>query len=213
MALLTLNKIAQVRFITADPDRLQIGIIIRHWKVTAVAGTGASGATFLAGLASTYPALIKAMLHNAAEYKGMILDYLGYTPQPVSDTDLTGAGVGAINADPAPPLLTGIVTWRTAYAGRSYRGRTFFPFPPVTALDTDSRPTTTYKGLLDDFADQYSDNDVLADSGGGNTSTLSPVVYSKKLSTGERVTHYTVQSYWGEQHRRGDYGELNISPI
>lgn len=213
MAIIPLNQVVQVRFITADPDRQQIAVIVRHWKCTSFSGTGGNGAAMLAVLAATYPSLLKAMMHNNAEYKGMFLDYIQQTPQPVSDVDVTGAGVGAINADPAPPLLAGIVTWRTQYAGRSYRGRTYFPFPPVTALDTDSRPTTTYKGLLDDFADQYEGNTVLADLGGGNSSTMYPCVYSRLLNAAQLITTYQVQSYWGEQHRRGDYGALNISPI
>lgn len=213
MAKITTGKVIQVRFFTFQTELQQAGIIVRHWKAVSQAGTGGSGAAMLSVLDDTYPDLIKALLQEDAEYRGMILDYVTITPQPVSDVNVNGAGLGELTGKPAPAALAGVVTWRTAFAGRSFRGRTYFPFPNVDAVDVDSRPTTGYKTLLDDFADQYVGNTVVADDGGGNTTTLAPCVFSRLLNSGEVLTDYTVQSEWGQQHRRGGYGQLNVTPI
>jgi hypothetical protein len=126
---------------------------------------------------------------------------------------LAGAGTGGTDA--LPRQVAGLTAWKTALAGRAFRGRTFWPFPSA-AFDTgDGVPTaaavTAYTNLAVEALNFVTVGDVT------NRSIIALVIRNKPVRgvpwTSTPVTVGTTFNKWATQRRRGTFGRANVSPI
>jgi hypothetical protein len=60
------------------------------------------------------------------------------------ELDFTAVAGGIVGGDPLPPQSAGVITWRTGFAGRSFRGRTYLP----GVSESDSTDGTLSSGYL-----------------------------------------------------------------
>jgi hypothetical protein len=110
--------------------------------------------------------------------------------------------------DQGPPQATPVVTWRTDFIGRSYRGRTYWG--PVRWPNLDHG---TYVGGVDGAVSAFA-NAMMDTFAGGGLSAVDPhfIIFSKQHNGVPEpkgryapVTSFTQQPYLGTQRRRQRY--------
>jgi hypothetical protein len=112
------------------------------------------------------------------------------------------------NGEQGPPQASPIITWRTDFIGRSYRGRTYWG--PVRWPNLDSG---TYTGVVEIAVSQLAT--LMMDTfAGGGLSAVDPhfIIFSKQHNGMPEpkgryapVTSYTRQPYLATQRRRQRY--------
>lgn len=201
-----LGDVYAVRLFTALGD--QAAVNVRHYRVTTQQGTGATDAEIAAAMALIYPPAMKNMLVSAANYHGLNVQKIFPLPPTVAVPSSVGAGPGLDTSEPLPRQVSGIITLRTAFAGRRYRGRIYIPFPGELANDPNGVPSVAYVTGLVALANLVLPPVVAG--AGGNTSTLTSVLFHRDTNTTDAITNAVAQSKWATQRRRGSYGRPNI---
>lgn len=106
---------------------------------------------------------------------------------------LNGTAVG----DPLPPQCAMVCTWRTAYAGRRYRGRAYLPgFSEANGSLGIWTPAfvTAWQGAMDTWLGLV--------GSGGTDPDYRQIVWSKTAGVGTDVTQAVVRPYVQTQRRR-----------
>jgi len=118
---------------------------------------------------------------------------------------------GAVSGDQLPRQTAWCASWRTTGAGRSKRGRTYYPFPPESRNTVDGYPSADFM-----VAARLSSNNTLFTS---NLTTSDDLVfsatlqvYSQRLNSYQDVDHRVAAQKWATMRRRGDYGRPNVLP-
>jgi len=124
----------------------------------------------------------------------------GSTDVPEEASQSIGlAGLVTFSGDRTPPALCLLVTLYSAAAIRSGHGRLFLPgSPAVSALDGAGHwqnAGTWYPTTVNAFLDELITTDSV-DTGGGNSATWHPVIYSRTRHAGAASPYYfDISSY------------------
>jgi hypothetical protein len=188
----------------------QLALNVLHYVVTAVAGTGATEtdiATDGVGWGSAaYPNLIG---DNAV--------YFGAHAQAINPAGSVGVGIAVVppiagvgGANILPSQVCGLVSEKTDFRGRAFRGRLYIPFPGINTEDVTEHPTAAYLLALGGFATALLAGRLVG--GGPNTATLSLAIWHRAARSTTLVTSTAVRQGWATQRRRGDFGRLNVAP-
>lgn len=206
--LTTFDILEAVFYCTNGP---QAGLNVIHYQVSAIIGipTDQMAADVLSGAASiTYP----QWLASDSLFYGVKVQIINRTPKPAAVSSVIGQQVGIAGGVTLPGQAAGIITKLTRFAGRSYRGRMYVPFPGET-LNTGTPPEVSMagQGLLLAIANTV----LIAQPGGigGNNCIISPVIADKHGTVRALVNGFTIRSKWATQRRRGDYGRANTPPF
>jgi len=209
MGVMVANDIVQARFFCYAFDQVAINSV--HFRASSIVANPTT-AHFAALLASTMPALYKALLAPAADYIGLATQKVFPLPKHIPDVETTGIGAGALTGHILPRQTSGIVTKRTAFAGKRYRGRVYVPFPAEDVnQDSVGTPTAAYVTLLNNFKASLLGNWTI--NTGGNQAVMVPIIYHEDDNTYTDITGSTSQARWGTQRRRSSYGPVNPLPF
>jgi len=198
---------------TSDTDQASVQ---RVWYFcNASAGAGATDLQLATQANATLAPIYKTILNNNATYHG-IQTQLYRLGQPfAAQQDSSSTGAGTAGATAMARQVAGITTLTTAYSGRRYRGRIYWPFPATAADTGNGVPTAGYLTILDSLG-IYLINTIVVGSG-GNTSTLIPVLQHAAGKTPTPAPTPLLDALpvgkWATQRRRGSYGRVNVSPI
>ena len=127
----------------------------------------------------------------------MIRDPYGTPTYAPTDLRTVSAGGGSGDADPAPVLLSACVSWRTAVATRSGRGRSFLGPVSRRWLQNDG---TIHSALLSMVTNAAND---LVDASLG-TADWAVGVYSGKDSMIRDITGFRLRDRWAYMSSRRD---------
>lgn len=206
MSNVVLNHPIRVRVYCYGTNQLAINIL--HFYPAAVVGiiTTAQFAVSVDGLLAP---VYKPCMHSSAKYLGVDAADVSSLPTPVPDQSAAHTGFGTAGAAAAPQQVSGVITKRTAFTGRKFRGRMFIPFPDESFnTGTPPSPTAGYVAVLDALAALALQPIIV--STGPNSATFNPCVMHGSTGVSfDRVTTWTSQLRWGTQRRRGDYGRTN----
>jgi hypothetical protein len=186
----------------------QLGIMVRHYRVGAIFGTSATDQDFASDLATRVSPEVRALLSSSASFLGVRVTKLFPLPRSLSVTSSNGAGLGLVTGEPLPKQVAGVITLRTNFAGRGFRGRAYVPFAGEDSNGPTSQPVPAYIANLALLAIE-----LLASVGtgiGANTATLDPVLWKRKTASTVPLTSSRSNTRWGTQRRRGDYGQPNV---
>jgi hypothetical protein len=159
------------------------------------------------------------ILNNLTRYNGVEVQI--YRPTGTmfvifnAAISIAGAGMGTGGALALPRQTSGITDWRTRFAGRAYRGRTYWPFPSVSHDVGDGIPTGAYITLISTLATGFLNFTNVTGSG---TATVQLVMRHRKNKAGtipipSQILVGTQLTKWATQRRRGSFGRPNVSPI
>jgi len=199
--------------LTVCTQGVQSSINVQHWRCSATAGLGATDAQIATQLDALMFPVMKPLINAMATYRGVGVRRLLPAPLGSMVSTIANLGVGTGGASPLPRQITGILTWRTALAGRRFRGRFYTPFVAVSQLGAtpDVPPIPGFITALTALG-----NAVLPGftaGVGGNTNTFVPVVFSRKFTISTQITAFTSQPFFATQRKRGSYGRPNPPPF
>lgn len=190
----------------------QVGEMRSFWRVDATTGTGCSDAEIATGFsAGPWAAAIKALMSVAATYRGARIQNLS-PPKSIALTDASAAGAGTVAGDAMSTQVCGLLSSRTALAGRKNRGRKYVPFPGEADNGPTGLPTAGYITRLNALAALYEATYVI--TGAGGTTSFDYVIYNPKLATvAGPVIVVSSSPNWATQRRRGSLGRPNPTPF
>jgi len=204
-----INDLYEARIVCTYDN--QTAINVRHYRVTAKAGTGVTDQTLATQLDATFQAAYKALMSSSARYHGVGVRRIFPLPLGLEVNSIANDGVGTQPVGLNPSQTCGVMTLRTALGGRSRRGRVYIPFSSTSDTGADGRPSVGYQTRMGTLAALFFF--VQALGAGGNTNTFTPVIYSKKFDYSNQIVTATSVKKWGTQRRRGDYGRPNTAPF
>lgn len=186
----------------------QLGLNVRHYRSVAVVGAGvppsAVATAIFASLGPLYVNILTASASFESVSVAKILPLPRGMSQQTTDTPLVGLQVG----DPLPKQVAGLISLRTLFSGRRFRGRMYIPFPPEILNELpDARPSASYLTVLGTIA-----SFVIAPlpiSVGADSETFLPVVLHRDDLTDTFIFDAMVRPVWATQRRRGDFGRTN----
>jgi len=188
----------------------QVSVNVFNYQVSAITGGGPT----LADCAGTFGDLVKdhyrACMGAAATFLGTKASVFGATPQPMPGY-YSNHGAGTGTGDLLPRAVSGLIQWQTDYTGKSYRGRTYIPFPCEAFSGSDGEPTAGYITALDALGSDF--KNITEFVGEFSTATIALVINSRQLNQFTPVTTASYPLKWATQHRRGDYGRLFDPPV
>lgn len=189
----------------------QVGEFRVGFQVTAVGAPTATDADLAVYVDGQLAPLIKPLLATVASYRGVSVRKVSpvgiYLPQ-ISNGN---AGAGTGSGSPLPTQVRALLSWGTARAGRSYRGRSYIPFIASGFNGSQGHPTGAFAILMLLVGASYAAGYTV--SVGGRTATVIPVIYSKKLNEATQIVSYLSPLLWATQRRSGDRGRLNPQPF
>ncbi|AYP28965.1 MAG: hypothetical protein [Circular genetic element sp.] len=203
------GDVLQVTVATACVD--QVGLNVFHYAVDSVVGGAATSQEAAIAIDAALAPLYKPLLGPDATYYGVQVRILFRDPTPTPSAVSASAGVGTAAAGAMPGQVAGVLTKRTAFVGRSYRGRTFLPFLSATMNDaTTNSPTAAAIVLMEALAAEL--DDVQTATAGASTARLYPVLLHSSGSLYSEIQDIVARPYWGTMKSRGNLGRPNVFP-
>ena len=187
----------------------QNGLMVSHWVVLSTAGTGATDTQFGIKLDDAVAIPWLAISSDRSAWYGTRVKRLTPTlaaPNYISSQQAQGDQ----DVDPLPGACCGLVTLRTARAGRKGRGRKYFPFPTEIQNELAGVPSAAYKTFLGNMGTILSS--IIVPGTTPNTATLAPVIWHRTTSTYDQVNDYLVRTNWATQIRRSGIRRPDAPP-
>jgi len=151
-----------------------------------------------------------ACLSVSAAFAGIGLDKLSTFPVPAR-VYASEFEDGTVAGDPLPSQCAGLISWRTALAGKRNRGRTYMPFPAEADNAVTEFPSADYQARLQTLASTL-ENITLLNTEAGDI-FLRMQVNSVAGNTFTDVDGYLIRAKWATQRRRGQFGRPNALPF
>lgn len=189
----------------------QMGLNVRHYRVSAEVTGGASLTEIANALKAIFAPLYQVCLSSSAFHRTVGVQVI--RPLPIGNEAFAGAfnDVGLRTGDPLPKQVSGLISLRTALAGRRNRGRVYVPFPAETSNNSSSEPDAVYiEGLGGIGTAHVAPRTVVGATG---TTTIVPVIFRRVAGTTQDVVSFRVRLFWATQRRRGDFGKPNVLPV
>lgn len=188
----------------------QAAINTYYFVVSGVIGGTVLDSDAAAAFNTTLAPLYKAVLSEEAEYYGVSLGRVTPTPKTVPAVNTSSRGAGDVAGDMLPGQVSGIISFKTAFAGRKYQGRVFIPFPSETD-NAAHIPVAGYGTRLQALATAINTPQVA--TAGGSSATFTLFMFHRNDSSATKITTATAKRLWATQRRRGDYGQRNPPPF
>jgi hypothetical protein len=188
----------------------QLGLMTFHYVVTSTAGTSVTLGDIAANLDSIVQPVMTPMMSTQAQYLGIKLGTENVSPVPAPQI-IENATAGSSAGDLLPTQVAGVITWKTDYIGRAFRGRNYFPFPSEIQNQQNDLPTNGYITLMSNFAVAVAAT--IVTTSGANSATIDPVIWHRNLTSWTAITQWRLNQRWGTQRRRGQYGQGNAVTI
>jgi hypothetical protein len=217
---MAMNDIWKVLIVTANVPNFQVGINTLYFVEGANTGAGTDAPGMALTFSTAIAALYKAVMPGTATYRGVSAQKLALAPLAPAPS-ITLAGVGTAAGNSAPNQVAAVLSLRTAFAGKKFRGRSYIAFPPISFSDVNGDMTaaaqTAYLALGVAILTPF------IAVGGAGTSVMSLCVRGTNLPrpvpplrpTYSYTTVNSVQMAlkWGTIRRRGQFGRLNALPF
>lgn len=209
--LLALGDIIRLRIGCYTATQAAINTI--HYKVIEVNGASASDADAALLFNATLAPLMKNLMSVEANYQGVSVQriYPGTPTVPQQSVSLSGPGL--IAGTILPTQVSGIISFRTALAGRSQRGRMYIPFPAEDS-SLSGIPVAAYETALGNLAAQLVVSSLLIPGTmGPDNCRLQTVLWHRATNSSDPINAYKVRAKFATQRKRGEYGARNIPPF
>lgn len=191
----------------------QVGTNSHKWQLTSLSsGSTFSAQSFVGAYDTSMQALYLPLLSIDATYYGTqayLMNPIGLPPRPAEFNGNMAVGTGG--AGLLPKQSSGIISLRSSTLGKIGSGRTYIPFPPIDANDSDGTPTALYIAALDDLGNFLKVPQLVI--AGGITATFRLCLYQGGTDTPRFIESAVSRNAWATQRRRSDFGRLNANPF
>jgi len=118
---------------------------------------------------------------------------------------------GTRSTEPLPPQTCGVISLKTALAGRHFRGRIYLPFPAENDNGVTHIPSATYiTNASTLMTGIFVTTGVVGATG---TTNMKPVIFNRLTGGTTDVVSGRVREGWGTQRRRSYFGQHNLPPV
>jgi hypothetical protein len=185
----------------------QVGLNVRHWATVTKTGTGGTLLQVADTLYGILATIYAGSISNQATFIGFTAQKIWPLPKSIAMGSSGAALPGGLSGDPLPTQIAGLVSFRTAIAGRKERGRIYIPFAAESQNTVDKEPSLGYQTNLGGIGNFYSAALPIGDVSNGNG--LAGVIWHRTSHTYSFITAYRVRPMWATQRRRGAFGRPN----
>jgi hypothetical protein len=172
-----------------------------YWQCTVIIGTAPTYEQVIASMDDVQRPVVRPLMADVCQYSDSWIQRILPAPQ----TDIYSSANGTVfcteESEQLPNQVCGMITKRTGFAGRSFRGRCYVPFPGE-AFNENQRatPTAAYKTMLDDFASVFFE--IRGYVIGAGSIQIEPQLYQPTLDNFVPIVDSVSRPYWTTQMRR-----------
>lgn len=212
---LMVSDLCTVRIWCSNAEQASVNTL--YYEVTAVGGSPATDQDFADELDTGFlSTALPPMINNLSVYNGVQVQIKRSTGLFVAADATAGTAPGTGGAIALPRQTAGLTHWRTPFAGRQFRGRSYWPFPSAAADTGDGVPTGAYVTLVSTIQNAFLNFSSV--SAGGRTATVQLVMVHRPPKAGltpppTPINVVSTGPKWATQRRRGSFGRANVSPI
>ena len=206
---IAVNQILQVLIPVENLEQCAENLF--HARVAAVGSPAATDHDVAQTVSTIIAPKYKQLLTSHSTFRGVGVRILNQVPTMPMVAYTGDQGPGAQTDIDLPRQTCGIWFMQTNFAGRAYRGRSYMPFPYVTADAGDGSPTSTYLDNLLTLATNLMG--ITAVSVVGRTATLAWCIYHRNTKTSTDIVNWGTRAAWATQRRRGSFGRANVPPF
>jgi hypothetical protein len=189
----------------------QVALNKTHWVAIAVVGT-ISDQNVANSADAVFAPPMKAFLATDANYRGTGVQRILPLPKAPQVSAIAAAAAGLAAPPTLPRQVAGVISLKTAKAGRAFRGRFYQAFPAASFNTAAGQPFPAYSVQMLILAAALSAQ--LNVVSGLNSAQIVPVIFHRKTGTYDLVTSAAFpRNVWGTQRRRGSYGRTNVVPF
>lgn len=203
------GEVYELRFVCTHGQ--QVALNIKHFFVAAIA-PNSTQLEFAQALSATFGPLYVNLLNQNAKFRGVGVRKVF----PAQDYEILSADAdtaGAIESDPLPKQICGLIAFRATGITNRRIGRLYVPFPAEASNDpTEGRPNAAYRTSLEALGLPFTENYVWMSAEGENTGFFI-IPANDNFATITQIYQRTARLQWATQRRRGDYGATNIGPF
>lgn len=211
MSILAEGDLIEAKFFNFAAN--QLGLNVRHYVVNTITGGDLTTDGLAAGMATVFGPLYKPCMPAEAEFVGVSVQRLLPLASSAATSNLT-AGVGTATGDLMSRQTSGIITLRTDFPGRKFRGRAYIPFPSEVRNNAAGHPDATYQALIAQIGLQFAEHTGSVPASPDITYQLLGMIRSTTPPAPlTQITSITAQAKWATQRRRSDYGTPNLRPF
>lgn len=204
------GDVCEVVAMCYDPETVQLGLNVYHAKCAAVTGGGVSDQDIADRVDNDVNALYKAVLADDSEYYGITARNLFGVPLPAPSFSIGNRGVGLAGGVTAPDQLAPFARFLTGVAGRTGRGRKYFPFMPLIFIDVDNKITAASQVLYQALTTYFSTDITIV---GVGTAVFQWGGYNRVTFNFLRWRVAIMELQIATQRRRGAFGRTNQLPV
>lgn len=195
---MALGDILRVVRTTVNPN--QTGINVMHYRISVVVAPEPSRQQIANLMHTTIGPLYIPLMSSAGALIRTSVQKIRPLPVEVAAEASTPTFAGGLTTDLLPGQVSGIITLRTAFAGRGFRGRQYIPWPTEGVSDSSGLPTNAYVLNLDALAQQLIVPLVVPN--GAGSATIQPVIFRRLTAVSNDVTSAIARVTWATQRRR-----------
>ena len=190
----------------------QLGINILHYVSANVQATGPLPQEVAVAMDNAFAPVYKPAFGVGTTWLGTIASRVHPLPPGFAGISVGNQGPGSALGAPLPDQVSGVITKRTNFGGRSFRGRVYVPFPTANFDSGDGiHNNAAYATVLNAIGAALL---VTRTAGAaGLTADFLPVIFHRSTKASDFVTSFLAKTLWGTQRRRGAYGALNPQPV
>lgn len=186
----------------------QVGLNIRHYRIDGEVTGGATMQEIADAMYTQFATDYASCLVSDAVFANVGVQKVRPLPMGVETLSSQAPTAGTVTGDVLPWQTSGLITLRTALAGRAFRGRAYIPFAGEARNGADGKPTSLHITNLGSVADDMLEQKIVV--GAGGSTTLTPVIFQRGSGTTTALTSAVVRTAWATQRRRGGFGRPNI---
>jgi hypothetical protein len=189
----------------------QLGENILHWTVLSVGAPAATDFDLATALDAALAADAKGLMAGDVSYIGWGVQVIFPLPVQVEQTTRVSAGAGTFGGVTGAKQAAALISWQTAFAGPANRGRSYLPFVPAGAYDTNGELIASYRTARLSYATALG---VFSSfTSGGRSAAVQRVIKHRGSFSTTNVISFTTSIKVGTQKRRSDYNRLNAVPF
>jgi len=211
--LIAANDIWEARFVCLMDDQVSVNRLF--YQATLTLGQGGLDTELAKDLSANFAPLYKNLLSSNAEFRGVSVQRAFPQPRTLAAIETVDAGPGLVGGNPLPAQAAGLVTLRTAFAGRDQRGRKYLPFPGGNNNDISGDPDPGYVASLNTIGLEFIKLITVAGPGGlaVDNTTLAPVIWRPPAGVAKTITSQISRLRWATQRRRSEITSGDVAPF
>lgn len=203
------NDVIQVVVYTRQAE--QAGLNVLHYYAGNKTGTGGNVEDIGDAMQTQLQIAYVPCMASAADFLGCS----GRRVWPLNVTaEFFSTGIGSAGSgtgDVLPRQTCGLITKKSAFAGKREKGRVYIPFPSEGMNDSTGIPTTPYMTNLAGIANAL--DGIVTVGTITNFTDLTPVIYHRDLHVVSTIVQFLPKRRWATQRRRSSFGAANVLPF